>query len=129
MCVSLNSRLDCNKEEEEGRAGQDCLNCVWGCGFGVWESGLGGWSLGFGVWGLKVHTGGAMGEKARFENNYITEMCSGPEADSYLWLLDFVYLSSRGVGVINKERTRQACSDCVRGCGFGVWCLGIGIWA
>jgi len=33
-------------------------------------------------------------------------MCSGPEAGSYLRLIDFVYHSTLGVGVIKKRRRR-----------------------
>ena len=33
----------------------------------------------------------------QFENNYFTEMCSGPEAGSYLRLIDFVYHSTLGL--------------------------------
>ena len=35
---------------------------------------------------------------------YLTEMCSGSEAGSYLRLIDFVYHSTLGLRVINKKR-------------------------
>jgi len=41
---------------------------------------------------------------SQFENNYFTEMCSGSEASSYLRLIDFVYLSTLGWGVMKKKR-------------------------
>ena len=39
-----------------------------------------------------------------FENKYVTEMCSGSEAGSYLRLIDFVYHSPLGLRVIKKKR-------------------------
>jgi len=41
---------------------------------------------------------------SQFENKYFTEMCSGPEAGSYLRLIDFVYHSTLGLRVIKKTR-------------------------
>ena len=36
-------------------------------------------------------------------DNFFTEMCSGPEAGSYLRLIDFVYHSTLGLGEIKKK--------------------------
>ena len=58
----------------------------------VWGLGLG---LRFGVWG------------SHFENNYLTEMCSGSEAGSYLRLIDFLYHSTLGLRVIKKTKKVQ----------------------
>ena len=44
---------------------------------------------------------------SQFENNYFTEMCSGSEAGSYLRLIDFVYHSTLGLGVIQKKRSSR----------------------
>ena len=41
---------------------------------------------------------------SQFENNYLTELCSGSEAGSYLRLIDFVYHSTLGVRVIKKKK-------------------------
>ena len=41
-------------------------------------------------------------------NNYFTEMCSGSEAGSYLRLIDFVYHSTLGLGVIKKKKKNEA---------------------
>ena len=38
------------------------------------------------------------------ENNHFTEMCSGSQAGSYSRLIDFVYLSTRGLRVIKKNK-------------------------
>ena len=43
----------------------------------------------------------------QFENNYFTEMCSGPEAGSYSRLIDFVYHPTVDLRVIKKKRTRE----------------------
>ena len=48
--------------------------------------------------------------RVRGVNNYLTEMCSGSEAGSYLRLIDFVYHSTLGLRVIKKK---------VRGAGNG----------
>ena len=45
--------------------------------------------------------------KYRFENNYLTEMCSGSEAGSYLRLIDFVYHSSLGLKVITQKKKKK----------------------
>jgi len=37
------------------------------------------------------------------QNNYFTEMCSGSEAGSHLRLIEFVYHSVLGLGVIKKK--------------------------
>ena len=37
------------------------------------------------------------------ERNYLTEMCSGSEAGSYLRLIDFVYHSTPGFRVLKKK--------------------------
>ena len=37
--------------------------------------------------------------------NYLTEMCSGSEAGSYLRLIDSVYHSTLGLRVIKKKKT------------------------
>ena len=42
----------------------------------------------------------------QFENNYFTEMCSGPEAGSYSRLIDFVYHPTVDLRVIKKKRKR-----------------------
>ena len=44
------------------------------------------------------------GYSSQFENNYVTEMCSGSEAGSYLRLIDFVYHSTLGLRVIKKKK-------------------------
>jgi len=36
--------------------------------------------------------------------NYVTEMCSGSEAGSYLRLIDFVHHSTLGLSVIKKKK-------------------------
>jgi len=41
---------------------------------------------------------------SQFKNNYFTEICSGSEAGSYLRLIDFVYHSTLGLRVIQKEK-------------------------
>ena len=41
---------------------------------------------------------------SQFENNYVSEMCSGSEAGSYLRLIDFVYHSTLGLRVIKQKR-------------------------
>jgi len=41
-----------------------------------------------------------------YENNYLTDMCSGSDAGSYLRLIDFVYHSTLGLRVIKKRRRR-----------------------
>ena len=43
----------------------------------------------------------------QFKNNYFTEMCSGPEADSYLRRIDFVYHSTLGLRVIMKKTASE----------------------
>ena len=50
MVVSLNSRLESNKEEEDLRQGSEVG--VSGCGCGVERCALRVWELGFGVWGV-----------------------------------------------------------------------------
>jgi len=37
-------------------------------------------------------------------NNYLTEMCSGSEAGSYLRLIDILYHSTLGLRVIQKKK-------------------------
>ena len=87
LCVSLNARLESNKEEEE--AHQDPS----------WQEGGDGRPLSC--------PGGELSQADRvvalhqFGNNYFTEMCSGSEAGSYLRLIDCVYHSTR---VIKKKR-------------------------
>ena len=44
---------------------------------------------------------------SQFENNYFTEMCSGSEAGSYLRLIDFVYHSTLGLGVIKTKKKKN----------------------
>jgi len=64
----------------------------------------------------------------QFENNYITEMCSGSDAGSYLSLIDFVYHSTLGLRVIKKEKKKkkrsgrrfQVVSFLVQGVGCGI---------
>ena len=41
----------------------------------------------------------------QFENSYSTEMCSGPEAGSYLRLIDFVHRPTLELRVIIKKKT------------------------
>jgi len=41
------------------------------------------------------------------ENNYVTEMCSGSEAGSYLRLINFAYHSTLGLRVIKKKKNRS----------------------
>ena len=60
-------------------------------------------------------------ESAQFENTYLTEMCSGSEAGSYLRLIDFVYHSTLGLRVIKKKRSPGSRGDCAQGqAGCGV---------
>jgi hypothetical protein len=49
-------------------------------------------------------SGGLLVCSSQFENNYFIEMCSGSEAGSYLRLIDFVYHSTLGLGVIKKKK-------------------------
>ena len=49
----------------------------------------------------------ACGSSSQFENNFFTEMCSGPEAGSYLRLIDFVYHSTQGLRVIKKKKFKS----------------------
>ena len=44
-------------------------------------------------------------------NKYCTEMCSVSEAGSYLRLIDFVYHSTLGLGVIKKTKGRTGESE------------------
>jgi len=46
---------------------------------------------------------------SQFENNYLTEICSGSEAGSYLRLIDFVYHSTLGLRLIKKKKRRRSC--------------------
>ena len=39
-------------------------------------------------------------------NTYLTEMCSGSEADSHLRLIDFVYHSTLGLRVMKKKKQK-----------------------
>ena len=41
---------------------------------------------------------------SQFENNYITEMCSGSEAGLYLRRIDRVYHSTLGLRVLKKKK-------------------------
>ena len=41
---------------------------------------------------------------SQFKNNYLTEMCSGSEAGSYLRFIDFVCHSTLGLSVIKKKK-------------------------
>ena len=41
---------------------------------------------------------------SQFEDNHFKEMCSGSEAGSFLRLIDFVYHSTLGLGVIKKKK-------------------------
>jgi len=56
------------------------------------------------------------------ENNYVTEMCSGSEAGSYLRLTDFVYHSTLGSRVIKKKEEENP----IHVSGFRAW--GVGFW-
>ena len=54
----------------------------------------------------------------QFKKNYFTEMRSDSEAGSYLRLIDFVYHSTLGLGVIKKSEFTagpQAASNCSSG--------------
>jgi len=44
---------------------------------------------------------------SQIENNYITEMCSGSEAGSYLRLIDCVDHSTIGLRVTKKKFTKE----------------------
>ena len=46
--------------------------------------------------------------RSQFENNYLTEMCSGSEAGSYLRLIDFVCHSNLGLRVKKKKSDKKA---------------------
>ena len=59
--------------------------------------------VGFSVWGFSGDTT-LWGFSSQFENKCFTEMCSGFEEGSYLWLIDFVYHSSVGLRVTPKEK-------------------------
>ena len=43
----------------------------------------------------------------QFENDYLTEKCSGFEAGSNLMLIDFVYHSALGLRVTKKKKKVQ----------------------
>jgi len=43
-----------------------------------------------------------------FEHRSFTEMCIGTEAGSYLRLIDFVYHSTLGLGVIKKKKKHRS---------------------
>ena len=45
------------------------------------------------------------------KNNYVTEICSGSEAGSYLRLIDFVYHSTLGLRVIKKKKKAPTSSS------------------
>ena len=47
------------------------------------------------------------GVSSQFENYYVTEMCSGSEASSYLRLIDCVYHSTLGLRVIKKKKKKS----------------------
>ena len=55
-------------------------------------------------------------EGLQFENNCLTEMCSGSEAGSYLRFLDFVYHSTLGLRVIKKKKRVRTCLGSSIGC-------------
>ena len=40
---------------------------------------------------------------SKFENNYLTEMCSSFKTGSFLRLIDFVFHSLQGLGVVKKH--------------------------
>jgi len=90
LCVSRNSRLESNKEEEEAPNRQ--RSWTW------WRPRR-----------RARHSGGSAsaGSPAQLENNYITEMCSGSEAGSYLRPIDFVYHSTLGLKVIKKKKKKN----------------------
>ena len=50
----------------------------------------------------------ATSSRLTFENNYLTEMCSGSEAGSYVRLIDFVYHSTLGLRVMKKKKADVA---------------------
>jgi len=59
---------------------------------------------------LPAHQGiGGSALVAGVENDYFTETCSGPEAGSYLTLIDFVYHSTLDLRVIKKRRVGSTC--------------------
>ena len=63
--------------------------------------------LGFRVSGLEMREQGLGARISRLEGcicNYLTEMCSGSEAGSYLRRIDFVYHSTLGLRVIKKKK-------------------------
>ena len=53
-----------------------------------------------------VRRSGPVNPFSQFKNNYITEMCSGSEAGSYLRLIDFAYHSTLGLRVIRREEEK-----------------------
>ena len=55
------------------------------------------------VEGLGLRMSGCL-DSPQFESNYVTEMCSGSEAGSYLKLIDSVHHSTPGLRVIKKEK-------------------------
>jgi len=50
----------------------------------------------------------------QIEKNFFTEMCSGSEANSCFRLIDCVYHSTLGLGVIKKKRDDPGSSPPVR---------------
>ena len=46
-----------------------------------------------------------MTEKRKFENMYLTEMCSGSKAGSCVRLIDLVYHSTLGLRVTQEKRS------------------------
>ena len=52
---------------------------------------------------LEGETEGERRERHGVRTYYFAEMCSGPEAGSYLRLIDFVYHSTLGLRVITKK--------------------------
>jgi len=43
----------------------------------------------------------------RSRRSDFTELCSGSEAGSYVWLIDFLYHSTLGLRVIKKKKIRR----------------------
>ena len=61
--------------------------------------------------GRERRLGGRAGRAQQTHPGLFTEMCSGSEAGSYLRLIDFVYDSSQGLRVIEKNKREVGCSQ------------------
>jgi len=98
LCVSLNYRLESNKEEEK-------VGVLLAEGADADEAH-------FGVEACRRLRRLFFRCSSQFENNYFTEICSGSEAGSYLRRIDFVYhsrLESNQEEDFGVEACRRLC--------------------